>query len=269
MEVVDRLDIVVDAANIHMDRKPDELQYTDKSMDPLQLWMTSVVLVCSLLVLVATFGAFTYKNLLTYQGQDGNAVVRAYLQKMAIYNVLILSILYLTYVFFFDYSSANGRPEQCFQIGDHKLIVLLIVLGSFVVGLVRFLAVGFAHSEGYDFSGSKTHQGFSVHTNHIYKSFTSPYLKTALITLFLVLVFLYAPLPGNICDPVLNADFCLTSWLDKGSNHPLLWRLLPVFLMILLPWCSMATSGTEFYGSFDDTSQEGQHAYSIHLTIEK
>ena len=29
-----------------------------------------------------------------------------------------------------------------------------------------------------------------------------------------------------------------------------------VFLMILLPWCSMATSGTEFYGSFDDTSQQ-------------
>ncbi|MEE3113838.1 MAG: hypothetical protein VX303_02810, partial [Candidatus Thermoplasmatota archaeon] len=29
-----------------------------------------------------------------------------------------------------------------------------------------------------------------------------------------------------------------------------------VCLMILLPWCSMATSGTEFYGSFDDTSQQ-------------
>ena len=29
-----------------------------------------------------------------------------------------------------------------------------------------------------------------------------------------------------------------------------------VCLMILLPWCSMATSGTEFYGSSDDTSQQ-------------
>ena len=31
-----------------------------------------------------------------------------------------------------------------------------------------------------------------------------------------------------------------------------------VCLMILLPWCSMATSGTEFYGSSDDTSNRGQ-----------
>ena len=29
-----------------------------------------------------------------------------------------------------------------------------------------------------------------------------------------------------------------------------------VFLMLLLPWCSMATSGTEFFSSFDDTSPQ-------------
>ena len=237
MEVADGLNMVADAVKLNAGVKPEELVDLDRSMGPFQFWMTSLVLLCSLLVLLATFGAFAYKNLLTYRGKEGNALVRGYLQKMAVYNLLILAILYLTYAFLFDGGRGGTKagPEQCFQIDEHKLITFLVVFGSAVVGLIRFLAVGFAHSETHDFGSGNVQQGFSVQTNHIYKGFVSPYTRTAFVGLRVVLAFLHAPLPGYVRDPVLGAEFCLSSWLEKDSSHPLLWRLLPILVIILLP----------------------------------
>jgi hypothetical protein len=219
----------------------DDEHGDDDGFGPLAFWMMTISFACCFLVTMATMGVFRCRKCLTYWDQEGSLVVKAYLQKMSVYNSLLLAALYIVYKYVFNEEGSDTDTTECLKLGEHTFIVFMILTGSLVAGLIRFLAVGFANSENYDWGGRPfaNHQGNSVHgfsmqTSNIYKNMIGPYLKLMCGVLLLASLFLYAPIPTDFTDPVLDTDFCLTSWPITAQGYNM-WRLLPIVLLLLLP----------------------------------